>query len=434
MTIIPTRSPEPVHASGRTRRVAWRGFAAGVSLAVSWACADLRAADLGASGRGAAYRVGPGDVLRIVVYNDERLSGDFRIGPEGTISYPLAGTVPVAELTVDEIGRQLVARLAGQVPVSGAPAVQIAEYAPVYVVGNVARPGPYQFRPGMVPLELVSLAGGLRLSAEAENKVLQLIGAEQQLGDALLLRTSLVIRRARLAAEVAGQDFDGSSLAGFSDAGSQALLRKEVDLFNVRRGVQAAQRRILEDQRASYDQEIRSLEQSIRLHDEEITLLADEIRTAEGLMSRGHTTQTRINDLKRQMSTMKRDGLELRSFLARAHQRQLEVDQKLIELGAIWQRENAEDLREVELALSRANGSAASGAAMVDRLRLETSQPRAAERRAPSYSVIRLIEGERQVISITELGALQPGDVLRVESGAGPETVTVATDIRPGGG
>ena len=111
------------------------------------------------------YPIGPGDLLQIVVYGDENvartLSGQFRVGPDGAISYPVLGNVFVGGLATVEIGETLRAALAEQIPISGVPTVSVAEYAPVFVVGGVEKPGPYQFQPDMIVLHLIALAGGL---------------------------------------------------------------------------------------------------------------------------------------------------------------------------------------------------------------------------------------------------------------------------------
>ena len=53
------------------------------------------------------YRLGPADQLRITVYNEPELTGQFVVGAEGAISYPLVGSIEAAGLTVDEFSEAL---------------------------------------------------------------------------------------------------------------------------------------------------------------------------------------------------------------------------------------------------------------------------------------------------------------------------------------
>ena len=61
---------------------------------------------------GASYRVGPGDRLAVDVYEESELSGEFEIGPEGTVVHPLLDKVEVADLTTEQVASRLVELLA----------------------------------------------------------------------------------------------------------------------------------------------------------------------------------------------------------------------------------------------------------------------------------------------------------------------------------
>src|SRR5690606_22561720 len=132
-------------------------------LALSLSVLILGLSLLPAAAQSAAepYRVGAGDVLAVMVYGETGLSGEFTVSPDGTIAYPILGNVPVAGLTSAEIAGRVDKALADYVP---APAVTatVARYAPVFIVGDVERPGRYEYRPGMTALELVALGGGVR--------------------------------------------------------------------------------------------------------------------------------------------------------------------------------------------------------------------------------------------------------------------------------
>ena len=106
------------------------------------------------------YRFGPGDVLTITVFGQQALSGRFQISTEGDVSFPLLGEIPVANLTRPELEDKISHLLAQQLPGTGRISVDVAEYAPVFILGDVEKPGRYEFRPGMIPLELLALGGG----------------------------------------------------------------------------------------------------------------------------------------------------------------------------------------------------------------------------------------------------------------------------------
>lgn len=109
----------------------------------------------------AAYRVGPGDVLEIVVAQDETLSGKYAVRDDGALELELLGEVAVAGKTTDQVDEILTARLK---KFYKAPSVRlsIAEYhsQKVYVLGAVAKPGTYVLQGEKSLLDAVLEAGG----------------------------------------------------------------------------------------------------------------------------------------------------------------------------------------------------------------------------------------------------------------------------------
>ncbi|WP_323690001.1 polysaccharide biosynthesis/export family protein [Rhizobium sp. AN95] len=122
---------------------------------------SLAVCQLPAAADGTNYKVATGDVLTISVYGDPGLTGLFPVSADGTIGYPLLGNVNVVDQTVNEIGSRISRDLASHVA-NRSVAVAVKEYAPIFVVGDVQKPGKYEYRPGMIVLELFALGGGLR--------------------------------------------------------------------------------------------------------------------------------------------------------------------------------------------------------------------------------------------------------------------------------
>jgi polysaccharide export outer membrane protein len=121
--------------------------------------------------------LGPGDIIRVSVYGQDDLSSVARISADGTIAFPLLGTVSVAGLTVREaeqrIGEELVRRQLVRDPQVSVfvESSRAAEVESVTILGNVSRPGryPIQAMSDAVGAEnianLVALAGGLTQDA-----------------------------------------------------------------------------------------------------------------------------------------------------------------------------------------------------------------------------------------------------------------------------
>lgn len=366
------------------------------------------------------YRFGPGDVLEITAFGHEDLSGRFRVSPEGAISYPLLGEIPVSGSTRLEVERQVGRLLAEQVPRVGRISVEVSEYAPVFVLGDVASPGRYEFRPGMIALELLALGGGIRRDelTPDQDPTLQLIELEQRLHDLRLVRYGQAVTRLRLLAEIAGRDFDGAAEPldelPLMAAQKKRILENEQAVFRVRATVLANRERALVEQRDSYDHEIKALTESIELHKQELGILNQELGTAHALVSKGLATQARFLDLKREVSATKRNALELQSFLARAHQNQLAVDLRIEELHNTRSNDLALELRDLDLAIARTDEQLSATSSTLSALRTRGAAASTPQAAAIQFEVVRLVDGERRALVIAESDALQPRDILQV--------------------
>ena len=143
-----------------------------VTLALSFAGATTAAQDSGElpPDGSNAYRVGPGDVLEINVYDDPDLSGLVTVQYAGDISFPLLGNIAINGMTVKEVQATLVELLAKDYLVDPQVIVRVKEYRSqwVTVIGEVVRPGKFYLQGAKSMLELLTEAGGFTSRASGE--------------------------------------------------------------------------------------------------------------------------------------------------------------------------------------------------------------------------------------------------------------------------
>ncbi|MDD5428456.1 MAG: polysaccharide export protein [Candidatus Omnitrophica bacterium] len=118
-------------------------------------------AQQGDGDKGKEYYISEGDLLDINVYDEPDLTKTVRVSHEGTISYPLIGTVSVSGLTAEKLEVKIRDLLEKDYLVNPQVIVLIREYSKVYVMGQVRRPGAYELKAGMTAVEAIALAGGL---------------------------------------------------------------------------------------------------------------------------------------------------------------------------------------------------------------------------------------------------------------------------------
>jgi polysaccharide export outer membrane protein len=113
-----------------------------------------------------AYALGAGDQLRVTVFNDPRLTGEFRITDTGTIALPLVGAIPAAGRTTTQLERAIERSLKERNLFNDpSVAVEVNEYRPVFVLGMVERGGQTPYQPGMSVLSAVAVMGGFNYRA-----------------------------------------------------------------------------------------------------------------------------------------------------------------------------------------------------------------------------------------------------------------------------
>ena len=106
------------------------------------------------------YHLGTGDKIRVIVYGEDDLGGEFQIDATGQVRLPLIGQVKAGGLTAHEIEACITTTLANGYINQPRVSVEVTTYRPFYVVGEVQKPGEYPYSNGMSAARAVALAGG----------------------------------------------------------------------------------------------------------------------------------------------------------------------------------------------------------------------------------------------------------------------------------
>jgi polysaccharide export outer membrane protein len=116
----------------------------------------------------AAYRLGAGDRLRVVVYGQDGLTNTYAIDAGGSITMPLIGAVSARGRTTAELASAITARLRNGYIREPSVAVEIESYRPFFILGEVAAPGQYPYVPNMTVESAVAIAGGFSPRAKRD--------------------------------------------------------------------------------------------------------------------------------------------------------------------------------------------------------------------------------------------------------------------------
>ena len=402
----------------------------GAFLAAKWIFLLLFCLGRPAAAHAEEYRLGPQDKIRVSVVewfaatNELRspLTGEYTVSPAGMISLPLLGDTSAAGLDLPALAKAISQKLQAKLSLRELPttSVEIIEFGPFYVLGEVERPGAYPYRPGLTVLRCVSLAGGFyrinpAVALQAERDAAT---ARANLQAAAARIDELRAREARLNAELSGTktvEFPADMLKRKWNSSVAQLLRLEETIFEARR-------RAFETALESERNAATLLEKELEAHQGQGASLkrqADgiqrQVENQRNLQAKGLALSGREFDLDRILADVEVKQRDLESRALRAQQ-----DRGRAEAAAL----NAENRRREEIA-SELQQVQAKLAELWQQVR--TAQPITTEaervpgkNRAFTFNIVRknLESGSETEITATESTPILPGDVLRVHFGS----------------
>ena len=169
-------------------RLGLRVVASLLLASILGACAGLGTASAPMAGSVDSYaatdstadlRLAAGDKLRITVFGEDKLSGEYQIDNAGFVSLPLAGTIQAAGLTKPQLEESLTNKLKGEYLRNPRITVDVINFRPFYVLGEVQKPGEYQFRSGLNVLSAIAIAGGATYRASTSKILIQRAGTSE---------------------------------------------------------------------------------------------------------------------------------------------------------------------------------------------------------------------------------------------------------------
>ncbi len=377
------------------------------------------------------YRLGPMDKLHIRVADWQSadatarewpsITGDYTVGPSGEISIPFVGQLQANGKTTSEIAKTIGDQLEQELGLLSRPdaSVELLEYRPVYISGDVEAPGQYPYQPGLTVLKAISLAGGMRRSGNDGMRVERdYINAEGNFSVLSAERDSLLARRARLYAESEGKtEIDmPEELAG--KAGAERLIAKETGLMKSRRESLDRQLSTLDDLKQLLLNQIGSLEKKIDSQNTQLALSREQMKGVGGLADKGLVVNQRVLSVQSSIAELEGKILDMETAELRARQDINRAERDTVTLKDDRETEISRALQETEAELEQLGLKMGMYRSLMGEAL--SHGPDAAQGTAKATAEIdyRLVHTEEGKITETvadENAAVMPGDVLKVE-------------------
>jgi len=346
----------------------------------------------------------------------DAIGGEYTVSDDGAVFLPFLGSLPVGKLDNAGLTNQIATRLQEKIGLMQTPVVmiEILEYPPIYVVGDVAKPGEYKFRPGLTVLQSLAMGGGpVRAKSEQQTQSIRLAG-ELRETDHSILRSAAKL--SRLQAEMDGaKEITFDRTDGSDQQYAAGIYNEERVIFQARASALERQSKALTELRDLLNTEISTLEEKQAGADDNIKSVEDQLVSVKTLVQKGLTLSSRQMDLQRLLTTYRADKLDLVTAIMRGRQAISETTRNL---------EGLADTRRSEIATE-----AQSERANLDQLKMkrELTQKLLIEGLAASddaknpgdelpltFTVSRRSEGQINQFPASETTALEPGDVVRV--------------------
>ena len=375
------------------------------------------------------YLLGPLDVLslRVVLWDEnastympmEALNGEYRVSPEGTISVPVLGIVPVEDRSPDELSAELATSLKETAGLYQPPTVslQISQYRPFYVGGDVVRPGEFIWRPGLTSSKALALAGGtMRLSNGSDMDTVRDIASLRSVQVEL---ARFLAREARLEAELAGLnsiEFRTDVSHPDGNASLERIFDEERAILEIRAESFERETESNKSLLALYHTELEGLEAKQAGHKTQMALLQEQADRIRQLAERGTVPLTRLDSIESSLLSQSAEELDLNTAIFRARQRIGETERAQLQLADNRQRDIVNQLQEtrrsIELSTKRESmlmTLAATSGAMSPELRVGVTS-----------RVRREKDGEVGVLEVGPDDAIYPGDMIEFSMDLAP--------------
>ncbi len=133
-------------------------------------CATTRPATYLVDTKG-PYQLDTGDVVRVTVYGDAELSKTYKVDDNGAVAFPLVGPIAVRGGTTKDAAQRLARALSNGYMRNPDVAVEIDQYRPFFIQGEVKTAGQFPYVYGMTVRAAISTAGGYTETADRAGAV-----------------------------------------------------------------------------------------------------------------------------------------------------------------------------------------------------------------------------------------------------------------------
>ena len=379
----------------------------------------------------AEYRLHAGDVIEISVAGLPDLKQRVPVQMDGTISYPLLGTIAVSGMPPAKMQAEVQAVLATKVfnqrtsdghenAVAITPesvTATVVEYGPIYIDGDVSKPGALPYRPLMTVRQAVALSGGYDVIHLRNDPVLEAADSRAEYAS---LWTEFAKQQAqvwRLQQELGEQaTLDEKKLLDLPIARStaNAIVKIEAETLKTHEDDKQAEMTFLQRGISQADQEIQVLSDQRKAEEAGAQADADDFARVQDLFNRGNAAALRVSDARRAMLLSETRKLQTMAQLMQTQRQRDDLDRQVARLDSKRRSDLLEQLQDATVALSKIRLKLQSTGEKLQYTALSKSQLVQNLGNKLAITVVRRDMKGTSKLTADQDFELQPGDVIEV--------------------
>jgi polysaccharide export outer membrane protein len=407
-----------VLGSSLGRCIKWGVLAVGLTISVSQAKAE--------------YVVNVGDVLEVAVAGVPELRQRAAVQIDGNISLPLVGMLPAAGMTLPQVQTKIGLALASKVFRQRSPdgreiaivvdkdevTATVAEYRPIYVDGDVSKPGEYPYRPATTARQLIAVAGGYDvMHIRMNNPYLESADLRSEYGS---LWTELAKEQARMW-RIKNELGEGAQInpgiltdVPLTRSAISEIVNAETEYLKTKQSDYQHEKAFLQRGVRQGDDEIRVLSEQQKKEEEGFQSDLEDLQKASDLFGKGSLTSPRVTDARRAVLLSSTRKLQTSAQLLQVKQQQDEFTRKLAKLDDQRRLDLLRELQDTSVKLNQIRERLQSVGEKLQYTAMVRSQLVRGAGNKPDIAIIRKGEKGQERIIASEDTELQPGDAVEI--------------------
>jgi exopolysaccharide production protein ExoF len=370
------------------------------------------------------YKLGVSDRVKIKVQEWPDLNGEYAVTPEGAVSLPLIGNIGAVGMGLNDLAKEISDRLQQRSERAERvlTAVEIAQYRPFGIMGDVQRPGQYPYRPGLAVIEAISIAGGYyrpELGLLRLGRDVAVASGEIHTQSAKLNR--LLAREARLRAALDGRDdipLPPELAKQKDDPEISVIMKNEQGALTLEDEMKRSENAAVESIKSLYQNEIESLHGHVKALTQEQDSIGTQLKEMRSMAARGLALAPTMFALERSLAQVASQQMATETAIVRAQENITLAEQRVSQAQQERRGIKTKDLEKTRDEIADAREKIATATQLLHEAQI--SAPAEARERSsqngdrPSFTILRRDGETIREVAADETTLVAPDDLIKI--------------------